>query len=142
MDNRVVHEAGGEARHPFAVLEGHGYALLTTFRKDGRPVPTPVWFSIAGDRLYVFTDLESGKVKRIRNDPRVMLSPSDFRGRPKGGSLRAEARVLDRAGGEVADRALREKYGGRYRLAQAVLRLLGKSARWAFLELRTTTGDR
>jgi PPOX class probable F420-dependent enzyme len=63
----------------------------------------------------VFTDLESGKVKRIRNDPRATLSSSDFRGRPKGGSVRAEARILDRAGGEVADRALREKYGRRRR---------------------------
>jgi uncharacterized protein len=134
--------AGGESRHPFAVLEGHGYALLATFRKNGRPVPTPVWFSIAGDRLYVFTDLESGKVKRIRNDPRATLSPSDFRGRPKGGSVRAEARILDRAGSEVADRALREKYGRRYRLAQWVIRVLGMSARRAFLELRPTTGGR
>lgn len=135
MDNRDG-PSGEEARHPFAGLEGHSYVLLTTFRKNGRPVSTPVWFSIAGDRLYVFTDLESGKVKRIRNDPRATLSPSDFRGRAKGGSVRARAKLLDRASGEIADRALREKYGWRYRLAQRVIQLLGKSSRRAFLELR------
>lgn len=140
MDNRGG-PAAEEARHPFADLEGHGYVLLTTFRKNGSPVATPVWFSLAGDRLYVFTDLESGKVKRIRNDPRAILSPSDFFGRSKGGRISAEARLLDRAGSEVADRALREKYGRRYRLAQAVIRLLGKSSRRAFLELRPVTGE-
>jgi PPOX class probable F420-dependent enzyme len=118
----------------FGVLEGHRYARLTTFRRNGYPVSTPVWFALVGDRIYVFTDLESGKVKRIRNDPRVTLSPSDFRGRSKGDSVRVTARVMD--GGEVADRALREKYGLRYQMAQAVIRLLGKSARRAFLELR------
>ena len=141
MDNRGG-RAGGEARYHFADLEGHGYALLSTFRKNGRPVSTPVWFSLAGDRLYVFTDLESGKVKRIRGDPRATLSPCDFRGRRTSGvSLRAEARILDRAGSEVADRALREKYGWRYGLAQVVIRLLGKSARRAFLELRPAAED-
>jgi SAM-dependent methyltransferase len=54
--------------------------------------------------------------------------------------IRAEARILDGAEGEAADRALREKYGWRYRLAQAVVRLLGLSARRAFLELRPAEG--
>jgi len=135
VDNRGG-PAGGEAPRPFAGLEGHNYLLLITFRKNGNPVPTPVWFSLEGDNLYVFTDLESGKVKRVRNDPGVKLSPCDFRGRPKGGGVRAEARVLDRGGSEVADRALREKYGWRYGLAQTVIRLLGLSTRRAFLELR------
>jgi uncharacterized protein len=126
----------GEEVRPFEALEGHQYARLTTHRENGEPVPTPVWFALADGHVYVFTDLESGKVRRIRNDPRVTLVPSSFGGRPRGEETRAEARVLDPAGHARADRALREKYGWRYRTALAVVRLLGKSARQAFLELR------
>src|SRR5918998_2242640 len=133
----------GEEARSFGVLEGHGYVRLTTYREGGKPVTTPVWFALAegGERAYVFTDVESGKVKRIRNDPRATLAPSSFRGRLRGEEVRAEARVLDRTEQEVADGALRGKYGWRYRLAQAVIDLLGKSARWAFLELRSLEGE-
>src|SRR5215210_5663892 len=118
------------------LLEGHSYARLTTFRKSGEPVSTPVWFALVDERVYVFTDIESGKVRRIRNDPRAALAPSGFRGRPRGEGIRAEARILNPAEQETADRALREKYGWRYRLAQAVISLLGLTARRAFLEFR------
>jgi PPOX class probable F420-dependent enzyme len=123
----------------FEHLEGHRYARLTTYRKSGEPVPVTVWFAVVGipeNRVYVFTDARSGKAKRIRNDPQVTLVPSTFRGRPRSEEVRAEARVLDRAEHKVADRALREKYGWQYRLSQAVIRLLGLSARQAFLEMR------
>jgi PPOX class probable F420-dependent enzyme len=123
------------------LLEGHSYARLTTFRKSGEPVSTPVWFALAHERVYVFTDVLSGKVRRIRNDPRVMLTPSSFRGHPRGEEVRAEARILDPAEHETADRVLREKYGWRYRLAQAVIGFLGLSARRAFLELRPVAGE-
>jgi uncharacterized protein len=121
----------------FAPLEGHSYARLTTFRRSGHPVSTPVWFALVGGRVHVFTDIDSGKVKRIRNNPRVRLAPADFRGRPRGESVEAEARILeDAAEREAADRALREKYGWRYRLAQSAVRLSGNAARRAFLEVR------
>jgi PPOX class probable F420-dependent enzyme len=122
--------------HPFPTLEGQRYVRLTTYRRDGRAVPTPVWFVILDDRIHVFTDNESGKVKRIRNNPRVTLAPSDFRGRPRGDDVRAAARIMDDSEFEPADRALRKKYGWQYKSFQAVLRLQGKSARRTFLELR------
>jgi PPOX class probable F420-dependent enzyme len=122
------------------LLEGHSYARLTTFGKSGEPVSTPVLFALEGDLVYVFTDLHSGKAGRIRNDPRVRLAPSSFRGRPRSEEVRAEARILDPDEHDTADRALREKYGWRYRLAQAVISLLGLSARRAFLELRLLDG--
>jgi PPOX class probable F420-dependent enzyme len=125
----------GEDRS-FGVLEGHRYARLTTYRKGGESVPTPVWFALVDEHVYLFTDARSGNAKRIRNDPRVMLAPSGVRGKPRGKSVQAEARILSWAEGGAADRALREKYGWRYRLALAVVRLLGLSARRAFLELR------
>jgi uncharacterized protein len=126
----------GEEGSPFGALEGHQYLRLTTYRASGEPIPTTVWFALVGDHIYVFTDAESGKVKRIRGDPRVTLAPSGFRGHPRGKSIQAEARVMDGAEHERADRELRDKYGRRYRLAQAVIGWLGLSARRAFLELR------
>ena len=130
---------GGD-RRPFADLEGRRYVLLNTFRKNGQPVPTPVWFSLVGNRLRIFTDVESGKAKRIRNDPLVTVSPCDFRGRPRGASVRAEARILSGAEGAAVDRELREKYGWQYRAFRLVLRLLGKSSRAAYLEMRPARG--
>jgi len=125
---------------PFDVLEGHRYMVLTTFRRSGAAVPTTVWFARRGDRLLVFTDVESGKARRIRNDPRVRLAPGDFRGRPLGRSVEAVARILDGAEESVADRALREKYGWQYRTFRAVLRWQGKDSRSAFLEIRPEAG--
>ncbi|MFE9043920.1 PPOX class F420-dependent oxidoreductase [Streptomyces sp. NPDC007818] len=60
------------------------YVLLTTFRRDGRAVPTPVWVMRDGDCLAVWSAADAGKVKRIRNGGRVTVAPCDWRGTPKG----------------------------------------------------------
>lgn len=60
------------------------YLSLTTFRKDGSAVATPVWLVREGDALLVITQGSSAKVRRIRNDPHVLLAPCDARGRMKG----------------------------------------------------------
>lgn len=120
---------------PFDALEGHRYIALTTYRRSGEGITTPVWFARVGDKLHVVTDIESGKAKRIRNNPEVALAPSDFQGRSRGGSVDAVARIMDESESEIADRALREKYGWQYRTFGLVIRLLGKSANHAFLEI-------
>ena len=56
------------------------YVSLVTYRKDGTAVPTPVWVSRDGDKLLVWTQADSGKVKRIRNRGHVMVAPCDARG--------------------------------------------------------------
>ncbi|MEU6182867.1 PPOX class F420-dependent oxidoreductase [Streptomyces coeruleorubidus] len=56
------------------------YVLLTTFRRDGRAVPTPVWVMRDGDCLAVWSVADAGKVKRIRNSGRVTVAPCDWRG--------------------------------------------------------------
>ena len=58
------------------------YILLTTFTKDGRPKPTPIWTAADGDRLLVISEEKAWKVRRIRNTPRVTLATCTLRGRP------------------------------------------------------------
>ena len=74
------------------------YVSLTTFRRDGTPVPTPVWFAPLDDgRLAVVTDAEAGKRKRLRNDPRCTVAACDVRGRVHGPAIAARAEVVDDA---------------------------------------------
>jgi len=121
----------------FAPLAGHQYMNLTTFRKNGQPVPTPVWFAQEGDRIYVVTQAASGKVKRIRANPRVQLTPSDARGKPLGATIEAQARILDPSEGEVARRALAKKYGVMFQMFAALWKLRRTTP--IFLEITPVT---
>ncbi|MFD1813707.1 PPOX class F420-dependent oxidoreductase [Rhodococcus gannanensis] len=87
------------------------YVLLTTFRKDGTPVPTPLWAAVEGDRLLMWTVTESWKVKRIRRDARVTVAPCDARGKVKGDAVEARAEILDLAGSDRARDAIAKRYG-------------------------------
>jgi PPOX class probable F420-dependent enzyme len=90
---------------------GHGkYLLLTTFRRDGTPVPTPVWVACDERELYVWTVRDSGKVKRIRRDGAVRIAGCDIRGRSSGPEVAGTARVLDEGGTERARALIRRKY--------------------------------
>ena len=87
-------------------------ALLVTYRRDGTPVPTPVWAAPAGGRLYVRSERAAGKLKRLRNDARLLVAPCTVRGKPLGAPLEARARVLAAdAGGASRERALAQRYG-------------------------------
>lgn len=97
-------------------LASGAYVSLTTFKRDGTAVATPVWVSHTGDRLYVWTEAGSGKVKRVRNDGRVLLAPSDARGRPQGAHVEGSATVLDAAADVARVASLhRRKYGLQFR---------------------------
>lgn len=87
------------------------YVLLTTFRKDGSGVPTPLWAAMDGDRMLMWTETKSWKVKRIRNRSRVAVGVCDARGNPKGPQIDATAVVLDDAGTEETRDAIARKYG-------------------------------
>lgn len=95
----------------FSVLHRHQYANLFTFRKSGDAVKTPVWFALRDGKAYVMTTMDSGKIKRIRNNGRVLIGPSDRGGRPLGPTVEARARVLAPEEVAVAKDALDEKYG-------------------------------
>jgi hypothetical protein len=76
--------------------------LLTTYRRDGSAVGTPVHVAVDGDRAYVRTFTPSGKVTRLRREPRAEIAPCTLRGRATGPALAVTVRFL---GGEEADRA-------------------------------------
>jgi PPOX class probable F420-dependent enzyme len=90
---------------------GQKYLNLESYRKNGAAVATPVWFADDGNEIYIYSLAEAGKVKRIRNNPRVRIMPCDFRGGAKGEWVDATARII--AGGEEdkAQRLLDKKYG-------------------------------
>ncbi|MER7834884.1 PPOX class F420-dependent oxidoreductase [Streptomyces sp. NPDC096040] len=71
------------------------YLLVTSYRKDGTPVPTPVWVVRDGDTLGVWTAADTWKVKRIRRRADVRVAPCDLRGRPTGDPVPATAEIAD-----------------------------------------------
>ena len=91
-------------------VHGQKYISLTTFRKTGTPVPTPVWFAEDNDRLYVMTRSDSGKYKRLRNNPNVKIAPCTIRGRITGPEFAASARILPREDWPRARQAINGKY--------------------------------
>ncbi|WP_351222649.1 PPOX class F420-dependent oxidoreductase [Streptomyces sp. NPDC002133] len=109
-------------------LDRAKYISLTTFRKDGTGVATPVWFAVAGGELYVWTRTDSWKVKRLGRDSRVTVAPCDVRGRVAEGAERTEgtARLLDEADMKAVRKALLRKYTWQFWLVDrpaAVVRL-------------------
>jgi PPOX class probable F420-dependent enzyme len=125
-----------------AALDRHRYVSLATFRRDGTAVATPVWFAAVGERLYVFTAGDAGKVKRLRNSPRARVAPCDARGRLEGAWREAIARVV--TDDQVIQRAwtaLRAKYGWQLRLLDLGARLTGRIHRRAWIEVSDLGGS-
>ncbi|WP_077096730.1 PPOX class F420-dependent oxidoreductase [Mycobacterium terramassiliense] len=95
----------------FADLAKAQYILLTTFTKDGRPKPVPLWAAADGDRLLVITEAKSWKVKRIRNTPRVTLATCTVRGRPTSEAVEGTAAILDKSETAAVYDAIGRRYG-------------------------------
>lgn len=87
------------------------YVLVTTFRKDGTGVPTPVWAARDGEELLFWTRSDSGKVKRLRRNQAVEIAECDIRGNPRTEPTTGTARLLDAAGTDRARRVIARKYG-------------------------------
>lgn len=95
----------------FAAFTGVRFASLTTFRKNGAAVATPIWFAEHAGTLYVYTGGSSGKVKRIRQNGQVTLAPCTMNGRVTGPAIDAHARLVgDPAEIALAKRLLLRKY--------------------------------
>ncbi len=109
----------------FPALEGHKNINLATFRKSGEPVVTPVWYIVLDGKLYVRTGAGSGKVKRIRNNPRVLLAPTTVRGKRIGPESEAKARILGPGEEELAEKAI-ERLRRRYKTTPIVDLFVGR----------------
>lgn len=112
------------------------YVSLTTFTKDGRPKPVPIWIARDGDRALMITEKNSWKVKRIRNTPRVTLAVCDMRGNVKGEPVEAVATVLDDSQTDDVYRAITKRYGIVGRIFTIFSKLRGGNGRTVGLEIR------
>ena len=120
----------------FADVAKAQYILLTTFTKDGRPKPTPVWAASDGDRLLVISEEKAWKVKRIRNTPRVTLAVCDIRGHPKSEAIEATATILDKSQTDTVYDAIGREYGLIGRVFNLFSKLRGGRQNNVGLELR------
>lgn len=110
---------------PLASLADQWAVRLTTYKRDGTPVGTPVNIVIEGDRAFFRTFEESWKFKRLRRNPKVEVAPSTVMGTPTGPSVRAEARLLDGQEDDHAGRLIDAKH----RLFQGILIRFGHRVR-------------
>jgi PPOX class probable F420-dependent enzyme len=93
-----------------AQFAGQNYISLETFKKNGQGVKTPVWFVLHENAFYVYTEADSWKVKRIRNNPRVRVAVCNMRGGIKGPWLDAAASAVEGDERLAADKLLDRKY--------------------------------
>ncbi len=96
---------------PLDILGSAKYMQLTTFRKDGTPVQTPVWVTRSGAELRVWTAADAGKVKRIKRNGAVQVAPCTVRGKPSGAPIDALAHLLPAPEVRGVLDLLIEKYG-------------------------------
>ena len=109
--------------------------LLTTYKRDGTPVPTPVSIAFDHDRAFFRSFDKAWKTKRLRNNPRVELAPSTLRGKPLGPPIKAQAKLLAGEQASIAARALAR----RQRVLQGILvPLFHRLARYRTLHYELT----
>ena len=99
------------------------YISIETYRKNGEPVRSPVWFVVRDTKIYCRTDLNSGKVKRAKNNSHVRMAPCDIRGHPKGIWIDGELRIVYTSESEEANYLLNRKYGLQGRLVRTFNKL-------------------
>jgi len=115
-------------------LRGHKYGVVVTFRRNGDPVPSPVWIAVdAAGRVYTKTGSHSGKVKRIGNDPRALVAPSTVRGRPTGPVRLGAARVLPKEEWPHAEATMAAAFGLGRRLYEGIFAMTDQAT--AYIEI-------
>ena len=94
----------------------HKYINLETYKKDGTPIRTPVWFVIDNDLIYIITRENTGKVKRLKNNQDVRIVLCSFKGEPKNEWIRGKAEKITDEGSQKAIKLRKKKYGMSARL--------------------------
>lgn len=106
------------------------YVSLATFRKSGTAVRTPVWIAAANGKLYVYSEGDAGKVKRIRANGRAQFAECDMRGKLLGQFVDANGRIVDdNTERDQAFAALKAKYGWQMGIANFLSWISGKYAK-------------
>jgi len=108
-----------------ADLGSESFVSITSLRRDGTPVATPVWVVATAGHLYVWTGSQTGKVKRIRNNPTVTLAPCTRLGTVTGPALQAQAKIIPVGERPEIWRLFTAKYGLQLRAIVAAERILG-----------------
>jgi PPOX class probable F420-dependent enzyme len=126
ITEQILYSMSSSPSDRISTLSGHAYMNLETYRRNGMGVATPVWFTIGDDKMiYVVTRTGTGKVKRLRNNSKVRIVPSNMRGRPKAEWLSGNGTF---ATPEQLKRALiqrNKKYGFKARLSGLFSRTKG-----------------
>lgn len=87
------------------------YINLETYRRNGQAVRTTVWFVMDAGTIYIRTDMNSGKIKRIKNNPNIRITPSGARGQLKGKWIEGKIKMAGSLELEHANQLLEQKYG-------------------------------
>jgi PPOX class probable F420-dependent enzyme len=104
-------------------FRGRKYCTVVSYRRNGSPVATPVWFGIAGGRLYFRSLADAVKLRRIARDERVLVAPCTARGRQAGPPFEGRARILDdEAEVAEAEQAIQSNYGAGRRAYERAIR--------------------
>jgi uncharacterized protein len=112
-----------------SALGDEKFVSLTTFKKDGTGVATPMWIGRDGDHLFFWTPVESWKAKRAKNNHRVALVPCS-----RGGKVREGATPVDGVAEVITDPAtverlaggIRRKYGAEFVIVTFVERIVAR----------------
>jgi len=92
------------------------YINLETYKKDGTPVRTPVWFVIDNNLIYVITRDSTGKVKRLENNQDVQIVSCSFKGEPKNEWIKGKVEKITGKEADIAIKLRKKKYGMSARL--------------------------
>lgn len=92
-------------------LRGRKYCVVVTYRKNGDPIPSPVWFGTGNGKLYFQTGAGTAKVRRIERNPQVRVAAASTRGKPLSAPFLGTARVLPSEAEAEAERCLAANYG-------------------------------
>lgn len=103
MRHREAFEIGTPTTTDFAGFDQAHQIVLVTFKRSGEAMPSPINHGVAHGALYVRTEASTGKVKRIRNNPQVVVVPCNLRGKPKGQPVAGVARILPESEHDRAD---------------------------------------
>jgi uncharacterized protein len=120
-------------------LASERFISVTTFKRDGTPVATPVWCVGQNGSLLIYSEANSGKVKRILHDPHVSVAPCTVRGKPLGPAVEADAAIVDNTA--KVESLLGRKYGwlwSAYNLSMAAVRRVRREAPPKSVTIRIT----